>query len=115
VNTDLAEAAHVDRARKGRRLRGLRRHLISRVCALSIITLVLVPFTPPFKTYVLAGSSGGHGHDGLPKDKIHSDEKLVGVSTASLVAPAPDMVGVEPSTGRNQIDERHLRATILRI
>jgi hypothetical protein len=105
----------VHRPRKGPRLRGLRRHLISKVCALSIITLVLVPFTAPFKTYALVGSSNGHAHDGLPKYKIASDEKLVGVSNESLVEPAPNIVGIEPSTHLNQIEERQLQATILRI
>ena len=103
------------RPRKGRRLISLRRHLISRVCALFFITLVLVPFTAPFKTYALAGPSSGHANDGLPKAKVHSDEKLVGVSTESLVAPAPNIVAVDPSTRRNQIEERQLQVTILRI
>jgi hypothetical protein len=115
VTTDLAKVAHVHRRRKGRRLRSLRRHLIARVSALFIITLVLLPFTAPFKTYVLAGPSSGHAHDGLPKHKIDSDEKLVGVSNESLVAPAPNIVGLEPSTRRGQIEERRLHATILRI
>jgi hypothetical protein len=115
VSTDVAEMTHVHRARKRRRLIGLRRHLISKVCALSIITLVLVPFTAPFKTYTLVGPSNGHAHDGLPKHKIASDEKLAGVSDESLVAPAANTVAVEPSTHRNQIEERQLHATILRI
>jgi hypothetical protein len=115
VREILLKMVHVHRSRKGRRLIGLRRHLFSKVCALSIITLVLVPFTAPFKTYALAGPSNGHAHDGLPKHKIAPDEKLAGVSSESLVAPAANIVAVEPFTHRNQIEERQLHATILRI
>ena len=115
MTTHRGEAARVHRPGKGRRLIGLRRHLISRICALSIITLVLTPFTAPFKTYGLASTSSGHSHDGLPKAKIVSDEKLVGVSNTSLAAPALSVVVVEPSTDRNQIEERPLHATILRL
>jgi hypothetical protein len=93
----------------------LRRHLISRVCALSIIALVLTPFTAPFKTYGLAGPSSGQSHDGLPKAKAVSDEKLVGVASTPLAAPSLNVVGIEPSTDRNQIEERPLHATILRL
>jgi hypothetical protein len=115
VKTHLAEKAHVHRPRKGRRLISLRRHLISRVCALLIITLVLIPFTAPFKTYGLTGPPSGHAHDGLPKHKIDAGEKLVGVANESLVAPASNVVVLEPSTRRNQIEERQLQVTILRI
>lgn len=101
--------------RKGRRLIRLRRHLISRLCALSIITLVLIPFTAPFKTYGLAGPPSGHANDGLPKHKIASDEKLDGVFSSSLVAPVPIIVALEPSTYRNQIEERQLQVTNLRL
>jgi hypothetical protein len=115
VSIDLPDVAHAHRLRKGRRLTGLRRHLISRVCALSIITLILLPFTAPFKTYGLAGSSSRHAHDGLPKHKIDADQKLAGLSKAPLVVPAPDIVGLEPFSRHHQIQERQLRATILRI
>jgi hypothetical protein len=115
VNTNFAEVAHVHRLGKGRRLKCLRQHLISKICSLSIITLVLVPFTAPFKTYGLAGPSSGHANDGLPKHKIESDEKLVGVLSSSLVAPVPNIVALEPSRRRSQIEERQLQATNLRL
>jgi hypothetical protein len=115
VNTNFAEVAHVHRLGKGRRLKCLRQHLISKICALSIITLVLVPFTAPFKTFGLAGPSSGHSHDGLPKHKIDADEKLVGVCNESLVAPVQNIAAIEPARGRNQVEERQVHATILRL
>ena len=89
--------------------------MVSKVCALSIITLVLIPFTAPFKTYELSGSRSDHAHDGLPKDKIDSDEKLVDLSGDSLTAPALNIFPVEPPTRPKQIGERQLQTTILRI
>jgi hypothetical protein len=115
VSIDLAEAAHVHRSRKGRRITRLRRHVISKLCALSIIALVLTPFTAPFKTYDLADSRSDHAHDALPKDKIGADEKLAGVSEESVAAPVLNIVSVEPSPRPSQIRERQLHATILRI
>jgi hypothetical protein len=105
------------RSRQTQRLvAGLRRHTISRVCALWIVALILIPFTAPFKTYELRGSShDASSHDGLPKDKAATDEKLAGLPHASQFAPPLRIVVVSLVTRRTDGGHHQPRSTILRL
>jgi hypothetical protein len=93
----------------------LRRHTISRVCALCLVALILLPFTAPFKTYDLFGSDTGHWHDGLVKDKIDSNEKVVGPADERPVPPFLNAIVFESFSSTNQIEEHPLQHAILRI
>lgn len=93
----------------------LGRHAISRVCALWLVGLILVPFTAPFKTYDLFGSDTGHSHNGLVKDKIGSDEKVVGRAGESPARPFLNAIVIESFKSTNQIEEHPLQHAILRI
>ena len=101
----------------GRRIAGLRRRTISRVCALWIIGLILIPFTAPFKTYQLEGSgqNSASSHDGLPKDKAATDEKLAGVSHAAQLPPPFRVVVVSLVTRPTHFGQYHPPSTILRL
>jgi hypothetical protein len=93
----------------------LRRHAIAEICALWLVTLILTPCTAPFKTYDLAKSQSDHSYDGLPKDKVGSDDKLANLSDESPTPPVLDIVRVKPFVSPNQIEEHRLRTTILRV
>ena len=92
------------------------RHTISSVCALWLVALILLPFTAPFKTLQdLFGSDTGHSHGGLVKDKIGSDEKVVGPADGSPAPPFLNEIVIESSSSTNQIEEHPLQHAILRI
>ena len=94
---------------------GVRRHTISKICALWIVALILTPFTAPFKTYDLADARTDGTHDGLPKDKTAPDEKLTGPSDASLIPPSLNILIIKPLTRHDQNDARQPQSTILRV
>ena len=87
------------------------------MCALWIVALVLIPFTAPFKTYELAGSpqDAASSHDGLPKDKVASDEKLAGLSHVSEFPPPLCVVVVSLVARQTDTGHHQLRSTILRL
>lgn len=93
----------------------LREHTISKICAFVFLALILVPFTAPFRTFELPNPNGDRSHDGLPNDKIGSDEKLVALPGAS-VGPAPLTIAtVKAAIRPRQIQEPPRRSAILRI
>ena len=79
------------------------------------LALILVPFTAPFRTLDLANSHTDRSHDGLPKDKVGSDEKLVPPPAAFLGPPALTLVTVKAPARPQQIQPPPLLSTILRI
>jgi hypothetical protein len=94
----------------------LRGHAVARISALLLLTLILLPFTAPFKTYDLAGTrSDTSSSDGLAKAKVSADDKLVSLSEDSLVPPTLHFVAYTPPTLVSQTDERPIRSVILRI
>ena len=94
----------------------VRRHAFSKICTLWIVSLILLPFTAPCKTYELASSRTDHGsHDGLPKDKIATDEKAVSQSDHSRVPPALDIIVDNPFTRPHPIEAPRLQPTVLRL
>jgi hypothetical protein len=93
----------------------LRRNTISKIFALWIIGLILMPFTAPFKTYDLAGVRTPASRDGLPKDKTAPDEKLTDQSDASLIPPSLDEIVIRPHTRHSQNQSRQPQTRILRL
>jgi hypothetical protein len=93
----------------------LRGHTISQIAALVFLTLILVPFTAPFKTFELPSAHHSGSQDGLPKDKVGSDDKLVPRSAESLVPPALQILTVRTAARRHQIQAPPFRSAILRI
>jgi hypothetical protein len=85
------------------------------MCVVWLLGLILVPFTAPFKTFDLAGSTRGHSLDGLPKDKLCSDDKAAGPPPGSLFRPGLAFVPLQLISGSNQIETFHLQHLILRI
>ncbi len=60
----------------GHRFTALRRHTISRIAALWLLSLILIPFTAPFRTFDLASSPVGQRYDTIPKDKADCDDAV---------------------------------------
>jgi len=107
--------ARVHRCRSDRGIKGLRPHTISKICALWLVALILLPFTAPFKTYELGNAATDRSHDGLPKDTTDSDEKLTAPSSWLLFSPVLNGLIVKHFTRLSQIEEHHLQYTILRL
>jgi len=105
----------VQRRRRARTISSLREHTISKIFALVFLALILVPFTAPFRTFELASSHSDRSHDGLPKDKVGSDEKLAALPAASVGPQALTIVAVKARVRPHQIQEPPRRSTILRI
>jgi hypothetical protein len=105
----------VRRCPGARTIADLRGHRISKICALFFLTLILIPFTAPFKTFELAGAHNEHSSDGLPKDKIGSDEKLTAPSDSSRIPPALESVIVKAFDRCSQVEDHPILVTILRL
>ena len=95
LSTDLAELARVQRRRRARPISNLLGYTISKICALVFLALILVPFTAPFRTFELPSPHSDRSHNGLPKVKIGSDEKLVSSPAVSMGPPALTIVTVK--------------------
>jgi hypothetical protein len=111
----LLRVPRVHRCWRGRRIISLPRLTISRICALWLITLILLPFTAPFKSYDLANSTSDRSHDGLPKDKTDSEQKVAGPSDWFLFPPARNTIVVKHFARLSLIEEHPLQSTILRL
>jgi hypothetical protein len=115
ASTDLAQLVRVSRCVSGQTIVSMRQLTISRICALWLVALILVPFTAPFKTYDLGHSSSDGSLDWLPKDKSDSGEKLA-PPDPWLVIPAPLTIGrLTNVAGVTRIDERRPLDTLLRL
>jgi hypothetical protein len=101
--------------RKGRTFGGVRRHPISRVCAILSIALILIPFTAPFKTFDLGSPTSGHSQDGLPKDKTDSDNKVGEPVHVFLVTRALSATSSLPFVRPEQVQEHPLQRAVLRL
>jgi len=95
-------------------LLSVRRHAISRICSLWLIALILIPFTAPFRTFDLAGSTS-HSYDGLPKDKVDSDDKLAALGDTTLPLPSRDVIVATPFVRVSQLQGDPLQVTVLRL
>jgi hypothetical protein len=82
---------------------------------LFIVTLSLLPFSAPFKTIDLVSSDSSHSHEGLPKDKLDSDEHVLGVPDESFVPPQLMFVVVAAFARSSQIEERPISSLVLRL
>ena len=111
----MLRVPRVHRCRRGRTITILRRHTISKICALWLITLILTPFTAPFKSFDLANATSDRSHDGLPKDKTDSDQKVADPSDWFLFPPALNTIFVKPFARLSRIEVHQLQSTILRL
>ena len=93
----------------------LRRSAIAKIAALLLVALSLLPFSAPFKTFDLGSSHSDGSHDGLPKDKVDSDEQLAGPPGESLSPLHLTFVAVAPFVRPSQLEERPFSATVLRL
>ena len=98
-----------------RRFNSLRRCAISKIAALFLATLCLLPFLAPFKTFDIAGSHGDRSYGSLPKDEGDSDEHLVSPPHATLFPPHLKVVVVAPRTRPGPLDEHPPASTVLRV
>jgi hypothetical protein len=101
--------------RKRRIFASVRRHPISRVCAIWSIALIVIPFTAPFKTLDLGSPTSGHSQDGSPKDKTDSDNKVGEPVHVFLVTRAPSATGSLQFVRPDQIQEPPLQRAVLRL
>jgi hypothetical protein len=92
----------------------MRRLAITKIAALTLIALILLPFTAPFKTYALSTPRSQHSDDQFVKDKLGSDDTLVEPSQRGPVPAALTLV-VSPPSLTNQIEQPHLHFAVLRI
>ena len=93
----------------------MRRLAISKICALWIAALILLPFTAPFKTVDLPNSQSAGSHDALPKDKVDADDKTVAPTDGSLLPPSLRIVVVRSVARQDQVDQHLLQHAILRL
>ena len=90
---------------------------MAKLCAISFITLILLPFTAPFPTYQL-DRGRSHPYDALPKEfknKIESDESLILPTDWQLLLTALPEISISPFVRSNQSANRALQRTILRL
>ena len=77
---------------RARRFLETRRHAVSRLFALALIVLILLPFTAPFPTCELGGAQKTRPCDVVAKDKGFEDDLLPAAAWSFtlpvLVAPA---------------------------
>ena len=71
-----------------RRFLETRRHGVSRLFALALIVLILLPFTAPFPTCELGGAQKNRPCDAVAKDKGFEND-LVPVAAWSFTLPVP--------------------------
>src|ERR1700759_2245679 len=86
---------------------------IQKIAALTLLALILLPFTAPFKTYALSASRSQHSDDQLVKDKLGDDKKLVAPTERSHVSVALN-IRISPPTLQAQIERPPVRSTVLR-
>jgi len=115
VSTNLARSLRVHDCWSGQTITGVRRRMISRICALWLVTLILLPFTAPFKTYDLGTSSSHRSLDWLPKDNTDSDEKLPPPSDWFLIPRELNTVRLKASVPLSRIEEHQRQYTLLRL
>ena len=99
------------------RFHRLRKHGISRVCAIWFIALILLPFTAPFPTYQLDGANS-HPYDALPKEfknKIDADDRLIVPADVRLAVPAFASVALGVFLPPDRVAAHPLQHTILRL
>jgi hypothetical protein len=102
-------------ARRARRIVRLRRSAIAKIIALWFVAMIVLPFTAPFQSYELAGSSSSSSQQALPKDKGGSDDKLVPPPESSLLPPATHVVVIERLTHSDQVDHHPVHHAVLRL
>jgi hypothetical protein len=96
-----------------RGFRETRASRVSRFFALTLIVLILLPFTAPFPTCELGGPQKSRPCDAVAKDKGFEDD-LVPVATWSLVPPV--LVAPAPvSSPLHTADFERLHRTNLRL
>lgn len=103
---------------RSRRLGRLRRHALSKICAVWFVTLILLPFTAPFPTYQLDHSSNGLPFEAIPKevkDKIGSDDGLALPSGWSVVPVTVNVVFARPFLDFKHTTSHPARHTVLRL
>jgi len=104
----------MNRCRRRRRLIRLRHHAISKIVALCLIVLGFFPFSAPFKTFDFADTHSDGPSCSL-KDKVGSDEDLVGPPDESLSPPHLTVVVVASFTGSSQVEEHPFSSMVLRL
>jgi hypothetical protein len=87
---------------------------VAKIAAVTLIALILLPFTAPFKTYALSTRRSQHSDDQLVKDKLGYDEKLVEPSE-QLHAPVTVTVLVTARVLRDHVKQPQAHTTVLRI
>ena len=104
------------RCRRSPEIFSLRRRTISKIAALFLVTLSLLPFSAPFKTLDFASS---HSDDASPgsvvKDKVDGDEASLCTLDETLIPPQLKVVVVTPLTRANQLEEHQFSHTVLRL
>ena len=116
VSTDLALRRTVTSRRPRRTtFAWVRSHVLARLAAVFLLSLILVPFTAPFRTFDLHDTPGQHSSDGLPKDKVDADAAVVGM-VAVLPTRWSDARDVRPAGIRaGDLAPSVVRPLVLRI
>ena len=92
----------------------MHRLAISKIAAVTLLALILLPFTAPFKTYELS-SPQDQSFDQLVKAKFGADDKLVGVTESSPIPQALNIVVSSAPRLINQVDQPQVHSTVLRL
>ena len=94
---------------------GLRRRAISKIAAIFLITLSVMPFSAPFKTIDLANSHDDASPGSLPKDKIDGDDVSLSPLDDLLIPPQLRIVVVAAFTCDSQLEAPPVSSTVLRL
>jgi hypothetical protein len=89
--------------------------LLSRIAAIWIATLILLPFTAPFSTYDLHDHSSNSPYDTLAKDQAKADDVAVFASSQIRGLGLGAFTSLEPSRESRRISFRRLLRPVLRL
>jgi len=105
----------MQRLRRERRIDSLRHRAIAKIAAGCLITLSVLPFAAPFKSFDFAAHDS-HCPDGnLPKDKADCGDECVDVTDESLIPPPLKAVVVAVFACSSQRDCHPLLSAVLRV
>ena len=103
------------RCRRRRTISSLSSRAISKISALCLVALCLLPFSAPFKVFDLGSSHGERSTTSVAKDKVDSDDEWVSAPDESLVPPHLMFVVVAPFTRPSQLEQHSLSSMALRL
>jgi len=102
-------------SRRAHRFGRLRQHVLAKLSAFALITLILLPFTAPFPTYRLDPAQSQPYDAKEFKNKLDADDGLMLPSDCRISVPALSEICIRPFVVAHQAVDRLPQHTILRL